>query len=162
MKYKGKVVSGSSLLTILGVVCFATVVVSAVLITSNTLSFAPTNVTTGAITLTDSGSDTTAVLAGNNAAYHFNANVADALTGAVITVEIAKTGIALSDVTNATIRYNGAVTPTALVFSLGTNVITATYTVGTQAISATLPCTISVTYATAGSYTVSATMSGTA
>ena len=37
MKYKGKVVSGSSLLTILGVVCFATVLVSAIVL-SNTLN----------------------------------------------------------------------------------------------------------------------------
>jgi len=41
MKYKGKVISGSSILTILGVLCFATVIVSALLI-SNSLQWSNT------------------------------------------------------------------------------------------------------------------------
>jgi len=51
MKYKGKVISGSSLLTILGVICFATLVVSAALI-ATMVSTTGRNVVTTPMTLT--------------------------------------------------------------------------------------------------------------
>lgn len=163
MKYKGKAISGTSLLTILGVVCFASVIVSAVLITSGTLTFAGTTVTTpGNIALTDSGSDTTSVLAGNSAVYNFNANVGQAVTGATITVTIAKTGISLADITSAKLTYDvGSATDLSSLTDNG-DTVTGTYTVGVQAVDATLPCIITIVYAAAGTYVVSAAMSGTA
>jgi hypothetical protein len=163
MKYKGKVVSGSSLLTILGVVCFATVIVSAVLITSNTLSFGSTNVTPASIVLMDSGPDTTSVVVGGPATYHFNANVATALTsGANYTVDIQGTGILPGAITNGTIWINGVSHVLPAFYVVSSTHIASSWDPGTQASGATIPCIISITYATASTYTVSVTLKGNA
>jgi hypothetical protein len=162
MKFHGKAISGTSLLTILGVLCFATVIVAAVSITSNTLTFANTSVSNpGTVTLTQTSTPGTIVL-GNPAVYGFNANVQNHLTGVVVTVDIAKTGISTSDVTNATIRYDSGLT-TNITFSAGaTNHIIATYNVADQVADATIPCTVTITYAATGTYAVSVTLAGTA
>ena len=107
MKFRGKAVTGTSLLMMLGVVCFATIIVSAVLISSNSLTFTNTTVTDpGQISLTPTVTPGNINL-GNNAVYEFNANVPIALTDVVVTIDIAEAGIIAGDVTSATISYDG-------------------------------------------------------
>lgn len=162
MKFRGKAISGTSLLTILGVLCFATVIVSAVVITSNTLSFPSTTVNSpGSIALTQTTAPGTIIL-GNDAVYEFNANVQNSLTGAVATVDIQKSGIAPSDITSASFQYNSG-SVVSITFTAGAaDHITASYTIGSQAVDATIPCIVTIHYATAGSYAVSVTVTGNA
>jgi len=162
MKYKGKAISGSSLLTIIGVICFATIVVTAVVVTSNALTFGGTTVNPASIVLTDSGGDTTSVTVGDPAVYNFNANVASALTsGATWTVNIQKTGIVVGDITSATININSAGAHAFGTFTVvDANNIHATYVPGTQAASPTIPCVVTIIYANTGAYVVSVTLTG--
>jgi hypothetical protein len=161
MKNKGTKFSASSLLTILGVICFASVIVTAVLVTSNSLSFTGTGVTNPSIVLTATTTPG-ATLTGNTATYVFNANVGNALTsGAKVDIVIAKTGINITDISTPLFSYDGG-SATALVFTDAGDTLTATFTVGTQAIDATIPCTMTIIYAVTGTFTVTATMSGNA
>jgi hypothetical protein len=162
MKFHGKAISGTSLLTIIGVLCFATVIVSAVVITSNTLTFSDTVVNSpGSIALTETATPDTIVL-GNAATYELSANVQNALTGAVAIVDIQKIGIATSDVTSATFQYNGGSVDSITFVDGPVNHITASYTIGSQIVDSSIPCIVTIHYATAGTYAVSVTMTGNA
>jgi hypothetical protein len=157
MKYKGKAISASSLLTILGVVCFATVIVAAAVLTSGMINFASTTVN-GSIGMT-TGSAPGAVNTGVAAVYGFNATVPDDMTGTVLTVQITGTGLVAGDITSITLNYNGTIQ--SLVGPVSTsNTLTWTYTVGAQ-IDAVVPIIVTVVYATAGTYTVGAQLVGT-
>jgi hypothetical protein len=161
MKFHGKAISGTSLLTILGALCFATVIVSAVVITSNTLVFANTSVSSpGTIQLTQSGTPGP-ILVGNQANYSFTANVPNTLSAAVLTVHIAKGSISTFDVTSANVTYGVAGVPVTLTLTDNGNDLSGTYNVGSQAPDGSIPCVITIIYANAGTYTVSATLSGT-
>jgi len=163
MKYKGRKIAASSLLTILGVVCFATMIVAAVLVTSNTLSFTSTPVTTAKITLTKT-SEPPSALVGNEVSYVFNANVANAITsGAKIDIVIAKSGINATDITGATFSYDSG-GPGAITFTDVGDTLTATFNVptGIQGVDNTIACTLALTYQVTGTFAVSATMSGNA
>jgi hypothetical protein len=162
MKFHGKAISGTSLLTILGVLCFATVIVSAVVINSNTLTFTDTEVASpGSIALSATQTPSTIVL-GNDAVYKFNANVPNALSGVVATVDIEASGITTDAITSATFQYDGG-SITGLTFAPGaTDHITASYSAGSQVIDSTVPCIVTIHYAEAGSYSVTVTMSGNA
>jgi hypothetical protein len=160
MRLKGKAITGTSLLMMLGVVCFATILVSAIALTSNTLQFTSTTVTEGSITLS-STSTPGEILVGNAAPYGFNAVVNNDLTVASISVDIASVGISQSNITSATISYDGA---GAVALTFGSNPsghLVYSYSVGTQT-AATVPVVVTITYALAGTYSVSATMTGTA
>jgi hypothetical protein len=161
MKFRGKALSGTSLLTILGVLCFATVIVSAVVISSNTLIFASTTVTSpGTVQLSQTATPGP-IIVGNNADYNFTANVPNSMTDAVLTVHIAMSGISTSDVTSATLTYDNGGTPTVLTLTDNGNDLSGTYNVGSQSADGSIPCVLVIVYATAGTYTVSATLTGT-
>jgi urease alpha subunit len=158
MKYKGKVISASSLLTILGVVCFATMIVAAVFVTSSALNFPSTTVTASGIILSDSTTPTAAVV-DNDVHYFFNATVATALTGAVITVYVNETGILPAALNSGpTITFNGGST-TALVFvQHGSDSLKATYSAGLVASGSGKLGNILLSYNAAGTYTVAVVM----
>lgn len=158
MKYKGTKISGSSILTILGVVCFATVLVAAAVLTSGMVNFAPTTVN-GSFTMT-AGTDPGAVNVGAPAAYPFSAVVSQAMTDTVLTVQIAKTGIVASDITSITLTYKSVTQTLTPVGSPPANTLQWTYTVGAQA-AETAAIVVTVTYATAGTFTVGAQLAGT-
>ena len=146
----------------LAIVCCATVIVSAVVITSVSLQFTPTTVTDpGEIELSQT-STPSGIMLGDNAVYRFSVNVPTALTGAVVSIHIAEVAIAHANVTAATISYNGSgAVPLTFGTDLG-DVLTYSYTAGVQGIDADIPVIITILYATAGTFTVSATVSGSA
>ena len=162
MKYKGKAISASSLLTILGVVCFATMIVAAVFVTSSALNFPSTTVTTAGISLSIATTPTAAVV-DNDVHYFFNATVATALTGAVITVYVNATSIAPANLNSGpTITFSGGA-ETPLVFAQhGTGSLKATYNPGAVTSGSGKLGDILLNFNVAGTYSVAVVMTGNA
>jgi hypothetical protein len=165
MKHTGKKITASSLLTILGVVCFGTVLVAAALITSGFINLGSTNVTSPGSVVITPGTPTAAAYTGDPTTYPFSANVPDDLTSTVLTIRISETsGVLLTDVTSVYVVYAGGsstqVTNLALVGSGVTAYVEGTYSVGSQATNANVPVTITIIYAATGSYTVLAQLEG--
>lgn len=157
--------TGSSILTVLGVVCFATILVAAALITSGFQSVGTTTVTpAGTIAITP-GTPTAASYVGDEAQYPFSANVPDTLSGTVLNIKITDLdGMVLSDVSHVYVTYDigtkTEVTNLAVV-DAANDYITGSYTVGAQAQDTDVPITVFVTYAAGGTYTVAIELSGT-
>lgn len=162
MKYKGKAIAGSNLLTILGVVCFATIVVAAAITFTavnwtNTVPSAPGAVTKG---LTGDGTnlpDNPAI----STAYTFRLNVTsniDTTVGSVVITITDPTILAA----NVTLIYdadnNGLYAETALTPVVGSGVLTFTIGAGALVWTATQSYNydFQITYNNAGSYAVSA------
>lgn len=158
MKYKGKVVSGSSLLTILGVICFATVLVAGAIVftSASWTNTVPSSAGSVAKPATGNGVD----LPSNPAigqAYTFRLTVTpniDTSTGTV-TVTITATGIVLGDVV---LKYDSAHDgnyATTLTGSLVSTTITYTVT-GSGSIAWTHGTPVNydfqITYNTANTY----------
>ena len=162
MKFRGKAISGTSLLMMLGVVFFATVLVSAIVISSIALQFGPTTVTDpGNIVLTK-GTEPGAIYAGNPAEYTFTAKVPQAMTGAFLTITVTEAEtIVDGDITSIKVVYDGGEETELTVGTVADGKITATHMIGDQAASDAVPCTVTIVYANAGTYTVSAVLSGT-
>jgi hypothetical protein len=159
MKYKGKVVSGSSLLTILGVVCFATVIVSAVLVTSNALTLGSTTVSGASIVLSTPTANTTA-LVGDPTDYGFNANVAQTMTDATITIYVNETSILPADVGSVKITYGSGTQATVTMAQNGASSLSGTYTVTDLTSGAAKVGSIVIVYNVAGTYAVAVKMGG--
>jgi hypothetical protein len=166
----GKKFSAGSLLSILGAVCFATIIVAAALVTSNSLTFTGTPVKQGSIQLSATTTPGEIVL-GNTATYVLKADVSTALiSDAKIVIKITKsvgTGLNASDidtVTAPTITYGALGSPETLSFSFVTDHLEATYNIatGAQAVDHNVPVTIVLKYTVTGTFDVQATMSGTA
>jgi hypothetical protein len=87
MKFRGTKIGGSSVLTILGVVCFATILVAALLITSVTIDYNQTVEQRPTITLTSTGA-TGDLYVGETLTSSYQAVVSKDLTGAKIVVTV--------------------------------------------------------------------------
>lgn len=146
-------------MTILGVVCFATMIVAAVVVTSSALNFSQTTVTPASITLSSTG-EVTGIAAGNLARYQYNAATGSALTGVTATVTITGTSTP-GVVTNASVAING-VSAALPAFTAGSGEIHATVSIANIPLSATNPGSVWIVFGTAGAYTVSLVISGNA
>jgi len=160
MRLRGTKVSGSSLLTLLGVVCFATVMVAAVLVTSGALDFGTTTVSNGSLSLSKTSSPANNII-GNPADYAFSASVGQQLTSASLTIYINKTGILPGDLQSSGVDWNGAGQSSVTMSQNGANSLIGTFSVGTVN-SGSYTCIIELYYKNPGSYDVKVMMSGTA
>ena len=146
----------------LGVVFFATVLVSAIVISSIALQFGPTTVTDpGSIVLTE-GTAPDAIYTGNPAEYTFTAKVPQAMTGAFLTITVTKAEtIVDGDITSIKVAYGEGAEKELTVGDVAEGKITATHMIGDQVANDAVPCTVTIVYANAGTYTVGAVLSGT-
>jgi hypothetical protein len=158
MKFKGKTVTGTSLLMVLGVICFATTLVAAAAL-MGTVSW--TNSVSDGATVTKIAPSTlgTALPEGatvKNVPYEFGVHVVGSATGTgTLYISIAKSGIVSSDV-KLNITTDAGSTWTPIVADTGTTGIL-TYTVSASVdLTATTTFSMQVTYLTAGSYNVQA------
>jgi hypothetical protein len=172
MKFRGKTITASSLLTLLGVVCFASVLVAAAVISSGVLNWSQTVTQYPTISLAKGtlppGSERTGV----PVTYAFTATVAyeDIVSGATVNVWINLTGIASPHAgTTVNMVFDG-VTYNGVTLNYGTGSATATQVVHKSGSGdGVLPIgvytgSVIVTYtkATSGTpYSVDLNMSGT-
>jgi hypothetical protein len=159
----GKKFSITSLLSILGVICFATILVSAVLITSGVINFGSTTVSAATISISKTSSPTTAFI-GNDENYVFNANVGQTLIDGQITIWVNMTNIVPADLTSVKITYGSEIQSIVSMSQNGVNPdsLIGTHTVTDLTSGATHTCTIVIVYAVAGTYDVAVKMSGNA
>lgn len=151
---KGKKFSASSLLTIIGVVCFASILVSAAIIVVDSISFNQGVINYPLIDLTRTDTVGVNAHADTVTTYTYTADPNQDVTNAVLHIWINKTSYATGDILSDTITVNWGGSPLAGTLSYDTNGVY--YVSGTIATipSAGVNGDAALTYHTTGSYTV--------
>jgi hypothetical protein len=163
MKFKGKAITGSSLLMVLGVLCFATILVAAVVSISGSFTSTTTITNKPDITMTGPGDGNGYV--DDAVTYTFSADVPVQTTDSQIQVTIAETGISSGMVTSAVVNFDGNAFPVTLTDNGDTlsgvvAIHSGALAAGTVAADTYSANSVVISYHVAGTYVVTVDMSG--
>jgi hypothetical protein len=163
MKFRGKAVTGTSLLMMLGVVCFATTMVAALI----AISIVPFNISQTVVAAPTLGvvqpSAPANIYTDTETTYTYSLTPSIQMTDVTVTLTVTKTGgYESGNITgdSVTVTLTGASTP-SVTQTLTATTWVASFNMGTVDAS-THAGTIVVTYADAGAYTIHVAATGQA